>query len=100
MKTRIVVSALIFLSVLTGCHTFKETAAQYERMPIKVSKSPSKEGRACGSYSFPFSIFYSNIDVSVETARDNGGITEIATVEKEISSSIGYKRICTVVKGH
>ncbi len=99
MKTKII-SALVFLSVLTGCHTLKETAAQYERMPIKVSKSPLKEGKACGSYNFPFSIFYTNIDISVETARENGGITEIATVEREVSSSIGYRKICTVVKGN
>lgn len=99
MKMKLILS-LIFLAFLASCHTFKETASQYERLPIKAVKSPSKEGRACGEYTLPISLFYSNVDITVESARQNGNITEISSIESEFSHSFGYKRICTVVRGN
>lgn len=92
--------AVLLSTLLTACHTIRETASQYERLPIKSVKTPSKEGRACVSYSFPASLFYSNADLSVESARERGGITDIVTIEKEVSSSIGYQKICTIVRGN
>ena len=99
MKIKLATLLTSFL-ILTGCHSFKETSAQYERMPIKSLKSPTKEGRACGSYFFPFSFFYSKADISVETARNNGDINEISTVEREESSIAIHRKICTIVKGN
>ena len=97
MKIKLLTLFAVLIS-LTACHTLKETSAQYERMPIKLAKSPSKEGKSCGVYSFPLRLFYSNADISVESARKQGEITEILTIETEISQSLGYRKICTVVK--
>ena len=100
MKIKII-ALLTPLLILTGCHHyFKETSAQYERMPIKSLKNPTKEGKACGSYFFPLSLLYTKTDISVETARKNGDISEISTIEREESSVVGYRKICTIVKGN
>jgi hypothetical protein len=100
MKIKLI-ALLAPLLILTGCHHyFKETSAQYERMPIKSLKNPTKEGKACGSYLFPLSLLYSKTDISVETARKNGDISEISTIEREESSVVVYTKICTIVKGN
>ncbi len=99
MKFKLTVAVLV-ASTLSACSTFKTTSAQYERLPIKVAKQPTKEGRACAEYIFPFFIFYSNADVTIETARENGKINEITSIETETSSALLYHKVCTVVKGN
>jgi len=99
MKLKLIAIAAASLTLLSGCHTFKETSSQYERLPLKVEKNPSKEGRACYSYFFPFGLLYTSGDISVETARKNGDIKEIVTIEKEVKYGLFYEKICTVVKG-
>jgi hypothetical protein len=94
---------IVFLSlILTSCVRSKETSINsYYSLPIKVEKKPSKEGRSCANFVFLFSIFYSDYDISVEAARQNGEISEIVSVETEKKFFRPfYYRICTIVKGN
>ncbi len=100
MKTKLI-ATLASLLVLSGCHTYRTTDLsnfKYEKLPLK-SKA-TKEGKACVTYSFPASLFYSNADLTIETAKKNANITEVVSVEKESSSSIGYRKDCVIVKGN
>ena len=101
MKIKIIATlAISFL--LSACHTFKQTDLyhfQYEKLPVKGSKS-SKEGKACAEYHFPVSLFYSKADITIETAKKNADITDIVSVEDEISVAPGYRKICKIVKGN
>lgn len=92
--------ALSLALLLTSCYTVKQTSSQYERLPIKVSENPKKEGRSCAVFSLPFSIFYYNADFTVEAARKNGEINQIISIEDEFSRGVGYVKRCTVVKGN
>jgi len=101
MKTKLIIVAA-FITTLSSCHTFRYTDLdhfQYEKLPIKGSKS-SKEGKACAEYHFPISIFYSNSDITVESAKKNAEITDIVSVEDEISIAPGYRKICKIVRGN
>ncbi len=99
MRIKLCLIAAIVMT-LGSCHIHRETSAQYERLPIKVSKKPEKEGRSCGSYPLFFSIIYTNNDFTIESARKNGEISEIISIEKEVTSSLLNTQICTVVRGN
>ena len=38
-------------------------------------------------------------DASIETAKRNGGITEVTTIDHKSSNLIGFGSFCTVVYG-
>ena len=97
MKIKFVLFA--FLLLLSSCYRIKQTSAQYERLPIKSVIDPSKEGKSCDERFFPFSFFYVDADISVETARKNAEIKDIYSIETEVSYRPFYRKICTVVKG-
>lgn len=91
-------TAAVSLLVLSSCYSFRETANQYERLPLKVTKSPTKEGRVCSDDNVGF--FSISSDITVESARKSGGITEITSIEKEVSGGLFHRRLCTIVRGH
>ena len=97
MKIKLTLIAALLL--LSSCYRLKQTSAQYERLPIRSITDPSKEGRSCDERFYPFSFFYVNSDISVETARKNGEIKDIYSIENEVSYRPFYKKVCTVVKG-
>ncbi len=102
MKIKLIL-ALISLALLSGCYTYKTSLMDYSA-PVKEVKEPTKEGRACndddeeGKYFFQ-KIFFGDIDVTVETARQNGRITDIVSVEREVGRGF-FPRVCTIVKGN
>ncbi len=102
MKIKLIstIAALLFL---TSCHTLKQTNFddfQYEKLPVKNSKS-TKEGRACEEFSlFKNNAFYSDIDLTIETAKTNGEIADIVSVEREVTYTPFYVKKCTIVKGN
>ncbi len=98
MKKTIALISLLFFA--SACHTFKHTSERYERLPLKITNDTTKEGKACHDTYFPFSYLYSNGDISVETARKNGDIKEITSIETEYNRVLFYDRKCTVVKGN
>jgi uncharacterized lipoprotein YajG len=98
MKIMLILASLLCLS---ACHTIRETDFvnfQYEKLPLKAKAT--KEGKSCGEYSL-FSIFYTNVDMTIEAAKKNGDITEIISVEKEHHiTGLFYRKVCTIVKGN
>ncbi len=101
MKNKIIITTAL-LTTISSCHTFRYTDLdhfQYEKLPVKGSKS-LKEGKACAEYHFPTSLFYSNSDITVESAKKNAEITDIVSVEDEISVAPGYRKICKIVRGN
>ncbi len=82
----------------TACTTVRQSTGEYERLPLKVVKSPTKEGKSC-THSSWFSLF-NHIDLSVESARQNGNINEIVSIEKEVTTGLFYYQFCTVVRGN
>lgn len=60
--------------------------------------TPSKEGKACGSYI----IFVGTGDTSVEKAMQNGGIKKAIFVTQYLKLILGgfYGEVCTIVRGN
>ena len=65
--------------------------------PLMVTgNTGTKTGRACATNVFGLII---SGDMSVEAAKRNGHITQVASVDKEIKSYAVYAEVCTVVTG-
>jgi hypothetical protein len=59
--------------------------------------SGTKRGEACASSIFGLIAFG---DGSIDTAKSNGGIQQVATVDQQVLNILGlYRSACTVVKG-
>ena len=94
--------AVLILLSITSCYQSKNTSnkAIYS-LPIKVDGKASKEGKSCKNYVFLISNLFSSYDISVETARLKGGITEITSIDEETTTFIPlFQRTCTIVKGN
>jgi hypothetical protein len=61
-----------------------------------ASQPGNRIGEACATSIFGL---ISRGDASVETARRNGAITLISTVDESYSNVLGIGRLCTVVRG-
>jgi hypothetical protein len=66
--------------------------------PIAVGAgSGTKRGESCASSIFGFIAFG---DGSIDSAKSNGGIQQVATVDQQVLNILGlYRSACTVVKG-
>lgn len=101
MKSRLLLLSATLL--LSSCFNSKESIGRYN-LPVRDIKAPTKEGRACNKYVFPFYGFYTDSDLSVEKARKEAGIANITAIE----SSTGmfapiiplYVEKCVIVKGN
>ena len=66
--------------------------------PVTVSgNSGTKTGTACADNYFGLVTMG---DMSVQTAKKNGKITTVATVDKVIEGNIVIAKVCTVVTGN
>jgi hypothetical protein len=68
--------------------------------PINVGSgfTSSKTGQACAT-----SILgaFAQGDASIDTAKQNGGIKEVTTIDHHSTSILGlYSEFCTIVKGN
>jgi hypothetical protein len=87
------VLVLTVLLLLSACNSYRESLGQYN-LPTQNIKEPTREGRVC---------HYSRVgdtDFTVETARKNGGITNITAIEKETTGGFLAGRTCLIVKGN
>lgn len=63
--------------------------------PASGTATP-RVGRSCARV---FMALFAWGDASIETAKRNGGITEVATVDHKSFNLIGFGSFCTVVHG-
>ncbi len=101
MKLKLALAILASLT-LSSCYSFKSTLSSHVISTEKL-KTPTKVGKACSdenNVSFPMSLFFIENELTVEKARSKAGITEIISVEQEISGNILSRKSCIVVKGN
>ena len=98
IKKIITIACLIGLSSgLSSCYTIKKSATQHHISTEKLAES-TKTGKACTWGFFIFHPLF--IDLTIETARKNGKITQINSVENSRSNFLGFYKICTIVVGN
>ncbi len=99
MKQFFIIASLVL--ALSSCHSYRTSLSQHI---INTEKLPeiNKEGKACNNYFPILSLIAQNYDDSIETARKDGDIHQIAIVEKQVSRFLGilFIRDCTIVKGN
>ena len=100
MKTFKLTFLAIILFTISACHQLTTTIGNYN-LPTIVNKNPTKRGETCGHYAYPFSILFSNNDLSVEKARQSANISEIISVEarNRYVYPFYYNR-CVIVRGN
>lgn len=70
--------------------------AQTQQPVLVTNAVGNKTGRACATNILGI---YISGDMSVEAAKKNGKITQVATVDTDIKSYAVYAEVCTVVTG-
>ncbi len=101
--TRLAVAiALAFSLVLSlGC-VYSPTGPGLLYMDVKGPMGPAqgtgtgKQGRACAS---TFLALFAVGDASLESAKRNGGISEVTTVDHHSTNILGFGSFCTIVTG-
>jgi hypothetical protein len=92
--------AMLAMLGLGGCATYQPMGAFYTSGKMGVdahTADASKEGKACME---SYIGLIARGDASVETAMENGGITEVASVDYTVDNVLGiYGKYCTVVRG-
>lgn len=98
---------LVLFSFLLGCVSYKRSAEEYQRLPIKnLSKTSEKMGESCGSYFFLYPIFFNmNYESVIERARVAGKIEDIVSIERKNTFGIALPfflnvRSCIIVRGN
>ena len=67
------------------------------QQPILATNAPgTKTGRACATNVLGLLI---QGDMSVEAAKKNGHISQVASIDRDIKSYAVYAEVCTVVTG-
>jgi hypothetical protein len=95
---------LTSLLLLSGCYNSRESLGRYN-LPVSDIKEPTKEGKSCSKYVFPFYTLYTNSDLSIEKARQEAGITKITAIDQVTHSLFiavlpAYVETCVIVKGN
>jgi hypothetical protein len=92
-KTVLVLLAVLAILMIAGCTTTR---------PLDLTNNTvgSKVGEATGKINF-MGMFGANVDVSLQTAAKNGGITKIATVDARVTNILGglFVTYTTIVTG-
>lgn len=63
---------------------------------MATGSTGTKVGKACGKNILGI---YISGDMSVEAAKKNGRITQVASVDKEVKGYAVYAEVCTIVTG-
>ena len=88
-----ILAACAMPTLETGSSMFSST-----QQPMLVgTERGTKIGRACARNYFGI---WTEGDMSVATAKRNGNITKIATVDKDVKGYLVYAEVCTVVTGY
>lgn len=93
MKKALVVLALVFAFVLVGCMTTVEPFA------VTSNELGSKVGEASVKFLFGYIPLSFNMDLGIQKAAQNGGITKISTVDVKSEQGFLFTTISTVVTG-
>jgi hypothetical protein len=103
MKKYILAPALLSLLALSSCATgLRSPLTGFVYSDILSSESVTSNqagnrvGEACAQSYFGL---VATGDASVETARRNGGITQISSVDGKTESYIVYAKYCVIVRG-
>ena len=92
MKKLAVVMLALATLFLVGCTTVSPVTATSNDLGSKV-------GEASGTYLFGFLPLGFNMDMGIQKAAQNGGITKISTVDAKVKSGLFTTKISTVVTG-
>lgn len=92
MKKALVVLALVFAFVLVGCTTVSPLAATSNALGSKV-------GEASVKFLFGYIPLSFNMDLGIQKAAQNGGITKISTVDTKTKQGFLVTTVSTVVTG-
>lgn len=88
-----VLTACAMPALETGASMFSNT-----QQPVLVGTARgAKIGRACARNYFGI---WTEGDMSIATAKRNGNITKVSTVDKEVKGFLIYAEVCTVVTGY
>jgi len=91
--------AIVALTV-TGCASYQPMGSFFTegKMGVQDNGGPTgKEGRACMTSVL---ALVATGDASIDAAKRDGGITNVSTVNYEVSNVLGiYGKYCTVVQG-
>ncbi len=103
MKFMKIVTVLLCAAWLTGCATAAAPTAGAlftdVQGPVNSNSgtATSKQGTACAKN---FLGLLAQGDASIEAAKEDGGISEVTTVDHKTKSILGlYAQFCTVVYG-
>ena len=89
-------AALLCACATPATHVGTALFAQTQQ-PVMATNAPgTKVGRACATNILGLLI---QGDMSIEAAKKNGKITQVATVDTDIKSYAVYAEVCTVVTG-
>ena len=80
-------------STEVGIALFSDTV---QPLMVTNNASATRVGRACGKNYL--GLFITG-DMSVEAAKKDGKITQVASIDKEVKSYALYAEVCTVVRG-
>lgn len=91
MKKLVVVMFALVALLFVGCTTVA---------PLTATSNPlgSKVGEATGTYLFGIPLSF-NIDLGVQKAAQNGGISKISTVDVKVKNLVVITKVTTVVTG-
>ncbi len=78
-------------------YTGTTTPDKTDRVTVRASRAPTRTGEACASGVLGLVAWG---DASVATAKKNGGLSEVYTVDSKLKTIIGiYTQGCTIVTG-
>lgn len=91
-------AAALMLAACATPPTYVGTAlfAQTQQPVLATNATGTRVGRACATNVLGLII---QGDMSVETAKKNGRITQVASIDRDIKSYAVFAEVCTVVTG-
>ena len=97
-KVMLLGAAGLMLAACAMPPTYVGTAlfAQTQQPILATNNTGTKVGRACATNVFGLLI---QGDMSVEAAKKNGHITQVASIDRDIKSYAIYSEVCTIVTG-
>ena len=97
-KLLFVAASGLMLGACATPPTYVGTAlfAQTQQPILATNATGTKTGRACATNVLGILI---QGDMSVEAAKKNGKITQVASIDRDIKSYLIYSEVCTVVTG-
>lgn len=92
---------LVSLLLLAGCATFPVNGLLYSDVVAPGTATSNQAGVRVGeACAKSFLGLFAWGDAGIETARRNGGITLITSVDQSVAGSpLFYARYCTIVRG-